>query len=90
MAKSPYQDFISKPEVSFWVPLITSAVLIAGSFFALEARVSLTNQKLDQALSVLAELRLDYRNNLSALNRVESHLCRLDTIHSINCIDGGN
>lgn len=84
-----YEEFIGKPEISFWVPIITSSILIAGSFFALSNKVALSNQKLDQALVALAELKLDYKNNLQALNRVESHLCRLDTVHNISCI-GGN
>ena len=34
-----YKELISKPEISFWVPIVTSAVAIAGSFLLLKSDV---------------------------------------------------
>lgn len=42
-----YQDFISKPEISFWIPIIFSAVSITISFMSLSAKQDLISQKLD-------------------------------------------
>lgn len=85
-----FRQFISKPEISFWVPIITSAVLIASSFFALEGKLALTNQKLDQISNILAEIKDDRKDNLQAMNRLEAHVCTLDTLHRISCIASGN
>lgn len=85
-----YQEFISKPEISFWVPIITSAVLIASSFFILEGKMAVANQKLDNISETLKEMKMaqsDYQHTaLAAMNKVESHLCTLDVKHGISCI----
>ncbi len=48
---SQYKELISRPEISFWVPIVTSAVIIAGSWFTLSSRIDLLSQKLDILLS---------------------------------------
>lgn len=42
--RSDYQQLISKPEISFWVPIVTSAVMIALSFGALLTRIAILDQ----------------------------------------------
>jgi hypothetical protein len=48
---SAYQEFIGKPEVNFWVPIIFTAVSITISFMALSNQVALQNQKLDTVIA---------------------------------------
>ncbi len=48
--QDPYINFISKPEISFWVPLVSSAVVISMSWFNLSTRVDLLTQKMDLIL----------------------------------------
>ncbi len=45
--QDPYMNFISKPEISFWVPIVSSAVVIAMSWLNLSNRVDLLTQKMD-------------------------------------------
>lgn len=45
--EDPYRSFISKPEISFWVPIVSSAVVIAMSWLNLSNRVDLLTQKMD-------------------------------------------
>ena len=80
------KNFISKPEISFWIPIVTSAVLIAGTFFALQGRVALVDQKLDMTIAILNEIKGNQQVNLQAMNRLEAHVCKLDTIHDLSCI----
>lgn len=48
---SAFNEFIGKPEVNFWVPIIFTAVSIAISFMALSNQVALQNQKLDTVIA---------------------------------------
>jgi hypothetical protein len=50
MSKSEYQSFIGRPEVSFWFPIIFTAVSISTSFMLLSNRVDLLSQKMEQIL----------------------------------------
>lgn len=42
-----YMNLISKPEISFWVPIVTSAVVISMSWLNLSTRIDLLAQKMD-------------------------------------------
>ena len=46
--KDKYQEFISKPEISFWVPLISSLVALLLSYGALFTRISVLETKIEQ------------------------------------------
>lgn len=48
---SSYQQFIAKPEISFWTPIIFTAVTITISFMTLTNQVALQNQKLDTLIA---------------------------------------
>lgn len=53
--KNEYQEFISRPEISFWTPIVSSAIVIALSWFNLSTRVDLLTQKLDLLLERQSE-----------------------------------
>ena len=45
--KDQYKEFISKPEISFWVPIVSAATVISLSWFNLSGRIDLLTQKMD-------------------------------------------
>lgn len=79
--KNSYQQFISKPEISFWVPIIIT--IVSWAFYA-----GITVTKLNAIEQTLAEIKSDSHTNLQAMNRLESHVCTLDTMNGLKCIDG--
>jgi hypothetical protein len=88
MSKSSYQEFLSKPEISFWVPIITSIVLISATFFALSTEVQISNVKLDNLLTLVQDIKDERKGESQLSMQVQSHVCKLDTIHQISCING--
>lgn len=82
MTKSNYRDyreFISKPEVSFWMPIITSALLIATSWFALSTKVELLNQKVDNLTSLVEKLSIKYSNVEDRYGTTALRIQRIET-----------
>ena len=47
MSKDSYRNFISKPEISFWVPIVTSAVALSMSWMNLSNQINLISQRLE-------------------------------------------
>ena len=60
--QSSYKNLISKPEFSFWTPIIFTAVSITISFMTLSSQVALQNQKLDQLIAAQGTLIEKYEN----------------------------
>jgi hypothetical protein len=60
--KTTYQEFIGRPEVSFWLPILFSAVTIALSFSALKNDVSLLNHRTEEILAHQVELSNDFKD----------------------------
>jgi len=58
-----YKELISKPEISFWTPIVTSAVVIAMSWMNLSGRIDLLVQKMDM-MNKLLETHIVAQNNL--------------------------
>ncbi len=56
MKENEYQKFISKPEISFWVPIVSSAVVIGMSWVNLTARIDLLTQKMDLVIENQTQL----------------------------------
>lgn len=46
-----YQSIISKPEVSFWVPILVSVITITLSYGVLMTRVTVLENKVDDLLA---------------------------------------
>ena len=55
-----YREFLSKPEISFWVPIISSVMMIAFSWFNLSSRVELLTQKVDNLIEQNEKLLIKY------------------------------
>jgi hypothetical protein len=74
-----------------WIPFIFGVVIqiIILTYTAtkitttIEGKINLLTQALNMYTTSTDNLTL-------ALNKVESHMCTLDTMHKIPCIDGGN
>ena len=41
------KSFLSKPEIQFWVPIITTSIVVAISWVNISGRVDLLSQKMD-------------------------------------------
>jgi hypothetical protein len=80
---SAYQELITKPEINFWVPIITTVVLIAGSFMALRGTVDLQNQKLDTVIANQTEILKKYENVQVRVGTAELNIGVLQTNQKI-------
>ena len=80
---SPYQQFINKPEISFWTPIIFTAVSITISFMALSGQVALQNQKLDQVIANQVQILDKYENVQVRLGTAERQISVLQTMENI-------
>jgi hypothetical protein len=56
--KNAYKAFIARDEISFWVPIVSSAVVIAMSWLNLSSRVDLLTQKIDILLDKQVEINI--------------------------------
>ena len=94
MKTSGYQNFISKPEISFWVPIVTSAVMLALSYGVLLTRIALLEQKMDTLISQNQqfiqqvkdrELAEDarYKEVLSRVGTNSTRITALETLESV-------
>lgn len=92
--RSDYQQLISKPEISFWVPIVTSAVMIALSFGALLTKIALLNKGQETIIAQNEELlknfkeqkiadELRYTNLASLVGTNSTRLTALETIQNI-------
>lgn len=80
---SPYKDFIEKPEVSFWLPIVFTAVSITISFMALSNQVALQNQKLDTLIARQDSIIQKYEGVQVRLGNVEKTISVLQTLAKI-------
>ena len=83
MAEGGYKEIISRPEVSFWVPIVFSAVTMTLSFGALMTRVALIEQKQDTQIALTKELV--EQNNIrmtDILSRVGTLALKVNTLET--------
>lgn len=86
MTKTPYQTFLSKPEITFWLPIITSSILIAGSFFAVSGRIDLLNLRVEQLISQNQIILQKYTNLEDRYGILSLEVTRMNTIHNLGPI----
>lgn len=79
ITKSPYESIISKPEVSFWVPIVFTAVTITISFMALTSKVDLLSQKIDTVIENQTTIIVAQN---STEREMESHSISIGIINS--------
>lgn len=72
------QENISWLQFNNTVPIIASAVMIAGSFFALKSDVALLSQKLDRLSEDTKEIITDNRGSADKLNDHETRITLLE------------
>ena len=77
-----------------WIPIIFAIVInivvIVRAFDGVKTSVDLLSQKLDVFNERLQSDETRIQSTLVSLNKVESHVCQLDTAHGVTCINGGN
>lgn len=76
---SSYQQFIAKPEISFWTPIIFTAVTITVSFMTLQGQVALQCQKLDNLIASQEKLIDKYEGVQARLGTSEKNIGMLQT-----------
>lgn len=80
---SAYEQLITKPELNFWIPIITTVVLVSGSFMALRTTVLVQNEKLDTVIANQTEILKKYENVQVRLGAAENKITYLDTNQKI-------
>lgn len=76
---SPYIQFISKPEINFWIPIIFTVVSITMSFMALSNQVALQNQKLDQVIANQTQILNEYKEVQARVSTLEKDIAVLSS-----------
>ena len=58
---TPYKELLSKEEVKFWIPIMTTAVTIAISYMLLSNKIDLLSQKIDNITEkiITSEVRVN-------------------------------
>lgn len=76
-----------------WIPIIVLVIIQIVSltyyFSQLKEGQDLLSQKMDQFESQVSAQSVRIDANLASLNKLEAHVCTLDTHSGISCI-GGN
>ena len=82
---------LTKPEIQFWIPIIVYSITLTIAFMSLRIElleiknIALNNNDLlTEKLSSYVD-RTDRLTN--AVNVLETHMCTLDSIHQIKCIN---
>jgi len=75
--QTPFKEFISKPEISFWIPIIFTAVSITMSFMTVSNQVALQNQKLDQVIANQVDIKKAYSDIQIRLGSTEKDIAVL-------------
>ena len=67
-------------QINNWVPIITSAVLIALSWAALNTQIQLLNQGQEQIIATQKEMLNNQREYINDLNAIHGRLVKLETL----------
>jgi hypothetical protein len=80
---SPYIEFISKPEINFWIPIIFTVVSITMSFMVLTNKVELLTQKMETIIANQDKLLGKYENVQVRLGTAERDISMLQSNQAI-------
>jgi hypothetical protein len=69
-------NYLSKPEIQFWVPIIIYVVSLTVAFMSLKSGQELILTQMSTYVTKVDNLNV-------ALNKVETNLTILDTMHNI-------
>ena len=72
--QTPFKDFISKPEINFWIPIVFTAISITMSFMTYSNKIALQNQKLDQVIANQVLMLGEYKELQARVNLVEKDI----------------
>ena len=78
-----YKDFISKPEINFWTPILFTVITMAVSWFSLSTKVELLTQRVDLLIEQQSQLITKYRDVEIRWGEVANRVTRLETIENI-------
>lgn len=66
-------------QINNWVPIITSAILIALSWASLNTQIALLNQKQEQMVAIQKEMLENQKLYLKDLNAIHGRMVRVET-----------
>ena len=70
-------------QINNWVPIITSAILIALSWSSLNTQIALLNQKQEVMVSIQKEMLANQKLYLQDLNAIHGRLVKLETLEGL-------
>lgn len=77
-----HNEIITKPELNFWIPIITTALLVAASWFNLSIRVELLAQKTDLLIEQNKTLIAKYGDVERRYGEMSTKVTTLQAQHS--------
>jgi len=87
--KQAYENFLSREDIRFWIPIIVFAVSITAWGMTLKSDIRVIGDRLDNYKETTDIYSTRVQNLTFSLNNVQTHVCRLDVLHNITCIEGG-
>ena len=87
MTNNSYVKFISKPEISFWVPIVTSAVALSMSWMNISSRIDLLSQRVESLIEQNKVLITKYSDVERRYGEMALGLQRLYSMHDLGSIN---
>ena len=81
--KKNIEPAITWLQINNWVPIITSAILIALSWSSLNTQIALLNQKQEEMVSIQKEMLANQKLYLQDLNAIHGRLVKLETLEGL-------
>jgi len=75
---NPYTSFISRPEISFWVPILVALVSIVSTYGLLYDRVAILETKVDIIITNQNTFLNYVRDNETAITAVNLRVTALE------------
>jgi len=76
-------DALSWIQINNWIPIITSAILIALSWSSLNTQIALLNQRQEEMVSIQKEMLANQKLYLQDLNAIHGRLVKLETLNEL-------
>lgn len=80
---SSKNNLISKPEVQFWLPIITLVLTVASSFYYFGIRLSLLEQQVTQTNLLITEYQKESKTIVNQVQDINSRVVVLETMEGI-------
>lgn len=82
--KSTYKEFISRPEILFWLPIVTALLMMTVAFGALKSDVALLNQKVDIIIAQQEKILVKYSDLERRYGELSLKVNKIETEYEMN------